>query len=451
MIDFLHFWSGIGKNSCMGQGSLFSRVEISSMRDRTRSRNYSSAREEFRREHERHRAWGLQRRHAEKLRRLRQSESGPTVGGDQVPVAGTSGSGSRTLRAASTRATLAAPPPAHTAPQRTSSPRGAAPSLVATQPSPSSLASAPWVRGSPAARESYDVQIRDAQGGTRIRSTQTGDAQVRDAQGGTQIRNTPTCDVQVRDVQGGSQACDARSGDVQTRDAQGEAQVHDGQTSDAQVRDAQGGSQTCDARSGHVQTRDAQGDAHTCDAQVRDAEAGSTPEPPTSIPSARKLAVPCRWPRPTLPCVSPRAGLYFCRCHRRSRYPPFRARPPRPIAPQGGPGGVLVNLCGCRRAVVTVSLGGAGPVRVSDGHSAVIGEKSIIYRLKPFLLSAELEVSFHRERAPPDLVLGSTLRRAICTITRRLIGCAEQPRDETILHPVSSAGTLRFDASRRDT
>jgi hypothetical protein len=378
MVDFLHFRSGIGKNSCMGQGSLFSRVEISSMRDRTRSRNYSSAREEFRREHERHRAWGLQRRHAEKLRRLRQSESGPTVGGDQVPVAGTSGSGSRTLRAASTRATLAAPPPAHTPPQRTSSPRGAAPSLDATQPSPSSLPSGPLALGSPAARDSYDVQIHDAQ---------TGDAQVRDAQGGTQLRNTPTGDAQVRDVQRDAQTCDAQTGD----------------------------------------------------AQVRDAEAGCTPEPPTSRPSARKLAVPCRWPRPTLPCVSPRAGLYFCRCHRRSHYPPFRARPPRRMPPRGVHGGVLMNLCGCRRVVVTVSLGGAGPVRVCDGHSAVLGERSVAYRLKPFLLSAELEVSFHRERAPPDLGSGRTLRRAICTIARRLIGCAEQTRDEAILGPVSRA------------
>jgi hypothetical protein len=42
------------------------------MRDRTRSRNYSASRDEFRREHERHRAWGLTQRHARKLRRLRE-------------------------------------------------------------------------------------------------------------------------------------------------------------------------------------------------------------------------------------------------------------------------------------------------------------------------------------------------------------------------------------------
>ncbi|TWG11629.1 hypothetical protein FHX34_106359 [Actinoplanes teichomyceticus] len=39
------------------------------MRDRTASRDYSPAREEFRREHERRRFWGLRRRHAERLRR----------------------------------------------------------------------------------------------------------------------------------------------------------------------------------------------------------------------------------------------------------------------------------------------------------------------------------------------------------------------------------------------
>ncbi|REG00309.1 hypothetical protein DFJ67_6360 [Asanoa ferruginea] len=41
------------------------------MRDRTASRNYSPAGEEFRRKHQRHRAWGLTRRHAERLRRIR--------------------------------------------------------------------------------------------------------------------------------------------------------------------------------------------------------------------------------------------------------------------------------------------------------------------------------------------------------------------------------------------
>ena len=72
----------------MRQTSLFSRAEIAEMRDPTRSRNYSASREEFRREHERRRFWGLRRRHAEKLHRLREQASGFAAGQDQtVPVA----------------------------------------------------------------------------------------------------------------------------------------------------------------------------------------------------------------------------------------------------------------------------------------------------------------------------------------------------------------------------
>src|SRR6187402_2059711 len=54
----------------------FTRSEIAEMRDRTRSRRYSPAREEFRREHARHRAWGLVERHARKLRRLHGGDDG---------------------------------------------------------------------------------------------------------------------------------------------------------------------------------------------------------------------------------------------------------------------------------------------------------------------------------------------------------------------------------------
>ena len=61
----------------MGQLSLFSRAELAGMRDHTRSRNYSADRDQFRRDHERHRAWGLQQRHARKLRRLQQDLDAP--------------------------------------------------------------------------------------------------------------------------------------------------------------------------------------------------------------------------------------------------------------------------------------------------------------------------------------------------------------------------------------
>jgi hypothetical protein len=54
----------------MGQGELFTAVQIASMRVRSRRRNYSAEAEEFRREHERHRSWGLRQRHGRKMCRL---------------------------------------------------------------------------------------------------------------------------------------------------------------------------------------------------------------------------------------------------------------------------------------------------------------------------------------------------------------------------------------------
>jgi hypothetical protein len=68
----------------MRQLSLFGRAEITAMRDPTMSRNYSPAGEAFRREHARHRAHGLRRRHAEKLARIRQTraEQGPAPATD---------------------------------------------------------------------------------------------------------------------------------------------------------------------------------------------------------------------------------------------------------------------------------------------------------------------------------------------------------------------------------
>ncbi|SDT63230.1 hypothetical protein SAMN04489716_5023 [Actinoplanes derwentensis] len=58
----------------MSQPALFS---VAGMRDRTKSKNYCPDRDEFRRDHERRRAWGLQRRHTEKLRRIRERDSMP--------------------------------------------------------------------------------------------------------------------------------------------------------------------------------------------------------------------------------------------------------------------------------------------------------------------------------------------------------------------------------------
>src|SRR3954470_9534088 len=56
-------------NLSMRQLQLFTSVQLATMRDRTASRNYSPERDAFRREHERHRAWGLIQRHAECMRR----------------------------------------------------------------------------------------------------------------------------------------------------------------------------------------------------------------------------------------------------------------------------------------------------------------------------------------------------------------------------------------------
>jgi hypothetical protein len=53
----------------MRQLQLFSSAELAVMRDRTKSHSHSPERDEFRRDHERHRAWGLTQRHAQKLRR----------------------------------------------------------------------------------------------------------------------------------------------------------------------------------------------------------------------------------------------------------------------------------------------------------------------------------------------------------------------------------------------
>jgi len=55
----------------MRQLQLFTTTELARMRDRTASRNHSPSRDQFRREHEHHRAWGLKRRHAERLRHAR--------------------------------------------------------------------------------------------------------------------------------------------------------------------------------------------------------------------------------------------------------------------------------------------------------------------------------------------------------------------------------------------
>ncbi len=55
----------------MRQIELFSRSELASMRDRARARNYSAEGERFRRDHARHRDWGLVQRNGLRMMQLR--------------------------------------------------------------------------------------------------------------------------------------------------------------------------------------------------------------------------------------------------------------------------------------------------------------------------------------------------------------------------------------------
>jgi hypothetical protein len=61
----------------MRQLQLFTPAELSRMRDRTASRNHSPERDEFRRVHAHHRAWGLVQRHGRRRRHLRNSPCTP--------------------------------------------------------------------------------------------------------------------------------------------------------------------------------------------------------------------------------------------------------------------------------------------------------------------------------------------------------------------------------------
>ena len=75
----------------MRQLQLFTTAELARMRDRTKSRNYSPGRDQFRREHERHREWGLARRHAERLRQVRNNPGHPPTAHITAPPPQTPG------------------------------------------------------------------------------------------------------------------------------------------------------------------------------------------------------------------------------------------------------------------------------------------------------------------------------------------------------------------------
>ena len=77
-------------NNRVGQLQFFTASEVAKMRDRTKSRSYSPAADEFRRAHERDREFGLIQRHAIRLRRGRRTprpaDTAPTPQGPELPA-----------------------------------------------------------------------------------------------------------------------------------------------------------------------------------------------------------------------------------------------------------------------------------------------------------------------------------------------------------------------------
>jgi hypothetical protein len=108
----------------MRQLQLFTSSELARMRDRTASRNYSPERDQFRREHERHRSWGLARRQAEKLSRARAADSNrPPVGGPTgTPRLQPAGDARRPLRRSAPQEAPPKPKPALTRQESQSKP-----------------------------------------------------------------------------------------------------------------------------------------------------------------------------------------------------------------------------------------------------------------------------------------------------------------------------------------
>jgi hypothetical protein len=143
----------------MGQLSLFGRAEIAGMRDWTAARNHCPERDAFRRERERHRAWGLRRRHAAKLRHVRNHQpappaaptsrddhSRPTTADRRPPTRPAETPQAPSARAAAPRAgapragaprAAAAKPPVPAPAARTAASRGAATKAPARAPAPS--------------------------------------------------------------------------------------------------------------------------------------------------------------------------------------------------------------------------------------------------------------------------------------------------------------------------
>jgi hypothetical protein len=130
--------AAVRDNRAVRQLQLFTTAELATMRDRTASRNFSPAKDEFRRTHRRHRAWGLGQRHAERLRRSRARSNL-----DRTAAAGTPGP----APAPSVRATR--PAPARSIPTTRPAPARSAPT---TRPAPAHAV--PTTHLAPSARAS---------------------------------------------------------------------------------------------------------------------------------------------------------------------------------------------------------------------------------------------------------------------------------------------------------
>ena len=102
----------------MRQLQFFTTTQLATMRNRSGARNHSPAAEAFRRTHQRHRAWGLSQRHAERLRRMTNSPAAqrPGPAHDERPPATheqdfvASSPAATSTTASSERTTTPAPP-----------------------------------------------------------------------------------------------------------------------------------------------------------------------------------------------------------------------------------------------------------------------------------------------------------------------------------------------------
>jgi hypothetical protein len=162
-------------NNRVQQLQLFTRTELAGMRDRTASRNHSPGREQFRREHERHRAWGLARRHAERLRHARTHPRHPPATSTSGPPSTPAPPPQTAHHLPDTRQRAAAKPnPADTnqTPPATTSTAATSASAAATSASGSG---ATYAATDPSARRGGAHPARDEQARPRSTSNNTDD------------------------------------------------------------------------------------------------------------------------------------------------------------------------------------------------------------------------------------------------------------------------------------